>query len=1003
MIFHRISLIKLKQSIRWCSNNNKPFEKLLNRKISIEFYNVSCKFITNLAQLTYLRLSYQPNVNEKKNVLIKQDREHFSMIFPPPNVTGEIHLGHAMTATVQDVIIRWNQKQNIRTQWIPGTDHAGIATQVVVEKILFKKYGKNRHEIGREAFLEDVSLTILGQFDVIYLLTLLLLVHFVFLQVWKWKQEKGSSITNGLKKLGTSFDWEKEYFTMDPTLCNAVNEAFIRLFENELIYRDLALINWSCTLESAISDVEVDNLEIHGKTEVAVPNYDNNVQFGIITNIAYKVVGSNEEVIIATTRPETILGDVAVAVHPNDNRYSHLRNAQLWHPFRKEPIPLIFDESADPEFGTGAVKITPAHDKNDFEVGKRHGLNSVQVINEKGFIVDGFEEFSGLPRFIARDKVLHRLAELELYRGSDFHKMVLPICSRSKDIIEFLLRPQWFVKCDEMSKKAVNAVQSGQLKIHPQNFEKEWYRWLNNSRDWCISRQLWWGHQIPAYKITSDDGNETWIAAKSNEEAEKKFKEKNPDVAQMTIVRDQDVLDTWFSSGLLPFSVFNWPETNDDFKKFYPLSLMATGHDILFFWVARMVMLSLELTGQLPFKEVLLHGIICDSYGRKMSKSLGNVISPDHVIYGATPQQLQKETEALVTKGILSESELEKSLDGQKKMFPYGIKECGIDAMRFTLCSQNIKQHFISFDVVEAHTNKKFFNKIFNATRFATGNAENMAVVIKDIKTLDGLKLSDMDRWLLSRLGKTVKTVKSSMDSFNFHLATAALKTFFYGNLCDVYIETIKSNQMKKNEEGLVNCQVLNTCLAVGIDYLEVFAPLLSSEFKKYLAMNCIINPESYIDDKLENQIENLLKVCESIREMKAQCRITYKIPSELKILIRSPDHESFFRKHSDDVRALTFTSDLTMTTNAEEFDQEYFIGISTAGHLCSFGIRTLDTSTGKVDPLVNQKKYTKLETELFSLMKTVSNDGYKQKANPKVQQKHKEKVSLCFQIVINI
>lgn len=824
-------------------------------------------------------------------------------------------------------------------------------------------------------------------------------VWFLF-QVWKWKQEKGSSITNGLKKLGTCFDWEREYFTMDPELCNAVNEAFVRLFEKGLIYRDSSLINWSCSLESAISDVEVENLEIHGKTEVAVPNYDKNVQFGIITNIAYKVVGSNEEVIVATTRPETLLGDVAVAVHPNDNRYSHLRNAQLWHPFRQESIPLIFDESADPEFGTGAVKITPAHDKKDFEVGKRHKLRNVQVISEKGLIVDGFQEFSGLPRFTARDKVLHRLAELELYRGSDFHNMVLPICSRSKDVIEFLLRPQWFVKCEEMSKKAVAVVQNGELRIHPQTFEKEWYRWLNNSRDWCISRQLWWGHQIPAYKITTGDGSETWIAAKSKEDAESKFKQRNPDVAPVTIERDQDVLDTWFSSGLLPFSVFNWPETNEDFKKFFPLSLMKTGHDILFFWVARMVMLSLELTGQLPFKEVLLHGIICDAYGRKMSKSLGNVISPDQVICGATPNQLQKETEALVAKGILSETELEKSLDGQRKMFPYGIKECGIDAMRFTLCSQNIKQHFISFDIADAYTNKKFFNKIYNATKFATGLAETLEVVIKDIKTFDGLKLSVMDRWLLSRLGKTVRNVRSSMDNFNFHLATAALKTFFYGNVCDVYLETVKTNRLKKNQEAFVNCQVLNTCLAVGIDHLEPFAPFLSSKLRNYVAVNCVINPEDFIDDALETEVENLLKICESIREMKSECRITSKIPSEVKILIKSADDEKFFVTHAENIRALTFTSDLTMTTNADEFEQENFIGLSTAGHLCSFGIRTLNASA-KVDSVLNQKKFIKLEQELISLMKAVNNEGYKQKANEKVQQKHKEKVRLKSMVPI--
>lgn len=645
------------------------------------------------------------------------------MLFPPPNVTGNLHLGHALTAVIQDVLVRWKHKKNIRTQWIPGSDHAGIATQVVVEKSLFKKHGKTRHELGRKEFLEEV---------------------------WKWKHEKGSSISGDLRKLGTSFDWDREYFTMDQNSSNAVNEAFIRLFDKGLIYRDESLVNWSCSLESAISDVEVENLEIHGKTEIAVPNYDRNVQFGVMTNIAYKVVDSDEEVVVATTRPETLLGDVAVAVHPNDARYSHLRNKQLWHPYRKEAIPLVFDDSVDPEFGTGAVKITPAHDRNDFEVGRRHKLPHICVIDKKGLIVDGFEGFAGSQRFIAREKILHSLAELGLYRGSTFHSMVLPICSRSKDVIEFLLAPQWFVKCEEMSKKAVEVVARGELKITPQSFEKEWNRWLSNSRDWCISRQLWWGHQIPAYKIVTTDGKETWIAAKSQEEAEMKFKE-NFSNAQFTIERDSDVLDTWFSSGLLPFSAYNWPDTNDDFKKFFPLSLMETGHDILFFWVARMVMLSLELTGQLPFKEVLLHGIICDAYGRKMSKSLGNVVRPDNIINGASLGELQRETEAAAKQGILSQAELEKSLDGQKKMFPLGIKACGIDALRFTLLSQNIKQHFISFDATEGFTNMKFFNKIYNATKFVTSMAESSRISIKDIRSLDGLKLSEMDLWILSR------------------------------------------------------------------------------------------------------------------------------------------------------------------------------------------------------------------------------------------------------------
>lgn len=536
-------------------------------------------------------------------------------------------------------------------------------------------------------------------------------------------------------------------------------------------------------------------------------------------------------------------------------------------------------------------------------------------------------------------------------------------------------------------------MQSGELKINPPTFEKEWFRWLTNCHDWCISRQLWWGHQIPAYKITTSDKKEIWIAAKTSEEAETKFKKNHANSELVKIERDQDVLDTWFSSGLLPFSVFNWPEPNEDFKKFFPLSLLETGHDILFFWVARMVMLSLELTNKIPFKEVLLHGIICDSYGRKMSKSLGNVLSPDHVINGATLSELQRETRAMVEQGILSQAELEKSLDGQKKMFEFGIKECGVDAMRFTFCTYNIKQHFISFDVHDCNANKNFFNKIHNAVKYAVGSAENAKVVIKDIKNFDGLVLSDIDRWLLSRMGKMVKNVKHTMNNYNFHFATISLKTFLYGEICNVYIEATKINRMKNNQESITNSIVLNACLGVGIDYMEPFTPFLAREYKQFVATNTTFVPEDFIDEAVEKRIYELLEVCESIRELKSHCRITSKIPAEINILIKSPDHESFLRNHSEVVRALTFSNNLSMTINPEDFQVDDYLASSTAGHLCSFGINTM-TKSEKVDVALNQKKMWNLEKDLASLLKVVNNEGYQKNASEKVQKKHQERIA---------
>ncbi|KAG5677754.1 hypothetical protein PVAND_007485 [Polypedilum vanderplanki] len=942
---------KVKTITRRCSNSSLQKDVFINKQLKIA--------------------AYQPKLIENKNVwnirnIRSTSKEKFSMIFPPPNVTGNIHLGHALTATIQDVIIRWKRKQNFDTQWIFGTDHAGIATQLILEKILFKRENKTRHEIGREQFLKET---------------------------WNWKNEKNSSIKNDLKRLGSTFNWEKEYFTMDQNLSEAVNEAFIRLFDKGLIYRENSLVNWCCSLESAISDVEIESLEVDGKTSISIPNYEKNITVGILTEFAYKIVDSDEEIVVSTTRPETMLADSAVAVNPNDPRYSHLNNIKLHHPYRNESIPLIFDESVDVNFGTGAVKITPAHDKNDFEVGKRHDLQFIQLITENGLIRDSFEGFSGLGRFDAREKILNSLVDLNLLRGSKSHKMILPICSRSKDIIEFMIKPQWFVKCNDLSKQAVEAVETGQLKINPQIFEKEWFRWLTNCRDWCISRQLWWGHQIPAYKFQQEN-EEIWIAAKSQEEAEKRFKKMHPDKNEYLITRDQDVLDTWFSSALLPFSVYNWPNIDANFNKYFPLNLMETGHDILFFWVARMVMLSLELTGKIPFKEVLLHGIVCDAHGRKMSKSLGNVILPEQIINGITLEELQNETLSSVEKGIISKSELEKSLDGQKKMFPNGIQECGVDALRFTLCSQNIKQHVINFDINDCITNKLFFNKIWQASKFAINYAETKNLKIYDMKNLKGIELSEIDFWILSRLGNTIETVSKSIENYNFHFATAALKTFFYNNFCDVYLETTKEHLKNDTSRGFTCAHVLNLCLSIGLSHMEIFTPYLAKELFNYLPIIENLETGRFINNELEKKIENLLDICASIREVKAHLGVTKKTDACLKILIKLKDHEDFFNKHLNHIRHLTFSNNVELLTNATDFEKENLTASSTASHMCSFGISIKNfEKQNNSNETLNRKKLLKLEQELTNLLNVVNKEGYKEKAKRSVQQKHDEKI----------
>lgn len=621
-------------------------------------------------------------------------------------------------------------------------------------------------------------------------------------------------------------------------LSQAVVEAFIRLFDANLIYRREAIINWSCSLESAISDIEVESVDIDGPTRLSVPGHSSPVTFGEIYEIAYRCMDGDDEIVVATTRPETILGDVAIAVHPDDDRYAHLQDSQFWHPFRDEPISLVFDECVNPGIGTGAVKITPAHDRNDFDVAQRHELPIISVFDKKGMVTNAFEKYAGMPRFDAREKILNDLAEDGLFRKKAAHKMQLPRCSRSHDVIEYFVKAQWFMRCREMEEAAIDAVDQAKLTIDPVRFEKEWKRWLSDHRDWCLSRQLWWGHRIPAYECIYEN-RAIWMAARSQEQAREQAKVKFAinDSAAIQVRQDEDVLDTWFSSGLLPFTVFGWP--NDDFagaKENYPLDIIVTGHDILFFWVARMTMLATQLTNQLPFQKILLHGIVCDANGRKMSKSRGNVITPSQIINGARYDELIADLQKSHSEGILSHKELKESMKEKRLAFPKGIPECGTDALRFTLCGNDMRDHFINFDVKECHINSKFFNKIWNATRFTLDNCDKFSVDPKKSPVFRSDRLADFDKWILSRLANTLTKTRTAMDSFDFHLVTRAWKRFFYENLCDVYLEATKSNLWNGREQfARMHCEVLKTCLAIGLKEMGVFTPFLSNELLKHL------------------------------------------------------------------------------------------------------------------------------------------------------------------------
>ncbi|XP_063698957.1 valine--tRNA ligase [Culicoides brevitarsis] len=939
---------------------------LKNHSTNYIFFKETYK-IRKCTTKTRIETGYQPRNVEKRqelnalNTLESPEKKIFSMILPPPNVTGHIHLGHCLTAIVQDVIARYKRKSGFKVEWIPGMDHAGIATQIVVEKYLKKQKNITRHDLGRQKFIKEVL---------------------------NWKDQRSTCTKRDLLKLGTTLDWKKEYFTMDDSHSHAVREAFIRLFDKGLIYRTKSLVNWSCTLESTISDIEIDHLNIDGPTEISVPGYDKKVKFGQIYDIVYKTT-NGDEIIVSTTRPETILGDVAVAVNPRDPRYSSFlqnKNCKLVNPFRMDLIPIIADESIDMDFGSGAVKITPAHDKNDFGIGQRHDLPLISVINEKGNISLEFKSFANLPRFNARDMIINALMDKGLLRDIKPYKMCLPICSRSKDIIEFQLRSQWFVRCKRMSEKALEAVKSRKIKIYPETFIREWEHWLSDIHDWCISRQLWWGHQIPVYLIEG-----TWVAAHSKDDALHKLKK---DVVLDLIKQDEDVLDTWFSSALLPFSLHGWPKKTSN--EFYPLDIMETGHDIIFFWVARMVMLGIELTDTIPFKEILLHGIVCDAFGRKMSKSLGNIITPKQIINGSSLKELQQETKALLNMGILSNQEYKKSIEGQEKMFPEGIPECGTDTLRFTLCSHNIKTHFINFDIKEVYANKLFLNKIWNATRYVIKMNETFLKVDRSRICIDDLlheRLLPMDKWILSRLSETSSKVNDAFTSYNLHCATMALKNFFRNDLCDTYLETTKINQydMSKKQVAKVNCLVLNICLAHGLDLMEIFTPFLSLDLKKHLPLYQVKCLNFFKDPSLEREVFQIMEVCSSIRQINSQHNITKQQKPTLFIHPNNASAEKLLKLYQNEIASLSFC------VNIHFVQDNTFVKCdikSTAGSICSFGV-SLDqrTELNEKSKEINLKKAQKLEKELQRVMKIVSNTGFANAVSDDVKNKMNIKI----------
>jgi valyl-tRNA synthetase len=741
-------------------------------------------------------------------------REKFVIIIPPPNVTGSLHIGHAMMGSIEDSLVRWHRMCGKSVLYLPGTDHAGIATQVVVEKKLKKEENKSRHDLGREKFIE---------------------------KVWEWKEKYGHRIYDQLRRLGSSLDWDRARFTMDAGLNKSVTEAFIRMYDQGLIFRDNRLVNWCGKLKTAISDLEVESKEIDGPEMFSAFGHPPNATypFGKIWSFAYPLEDGTGEIVIETTRPETVFADSALAVNPTDVRYKHLIGKRVIHPITDKPLTIIGDEAADPQFGTGALKISPAHDPIDFAVGKKHGLDFIVILDENNCLLKETcgEEFGGLPRYEARLKVLEKAQTKGLFRGEKPHKLVLPVCARSGDFVEPRMMPQWWLSCGDMARKSLEASESGELKIYPEMEKAKWRHWLTEIRDWCLSRQLWWGHRIPMYKVLVDGKNpqkeELWVPGKSEEDASQrasKLLNASKD-CKITLEQDHDVLDTWFSSGLWPFSTMGWPDNTQDLAKYYPNTLLETGSDILFFWVARMVMMGINLTGTIPFKHIFLHSIVRDAHGRKMSKSLGNVVDPIHVIEGCSLEILHEQLDS----GNLDPKEVKIAKDGQKKDFPQGIPECGTDALRFALCSYVSGQmRDVNLDISKVHSYRKFCNKIWNAFKFASGNLGEDFVPVRSQSTDE---LSRADCWILKKLDETAAYVNAEFASYNLMNITNAIYHFWLDSLCDVYLEALKPTFSEGDEKRKsVARNVLYHCIDQGLRLIHPFMPYLSEELWQRLS-----------------------------------------------------------------------------------------------------------------------------------------------------------------------
>ena len=872
--------------------------------------------------------------------------DSYCIMIPPPNVTGTLHMGHAFQDTIMDTLTRYHRMKGENTLWQAGTDHAGIATQMVVERQLAAE-DKTRHDLGRDKFID---------------------------RIWEWKEQSGGSITQQLRRLGGSLDWEHERFTMDEGLSEAVHRVFVQLYDEGLIYRGKRLVNWDPVLHTAVSDLEVVSEE----------------ESGHLWHMRYPLSDGSGHMVVATTRPETMLGDSAVAVHPDDERYQGMIGKTITPPLVGREIPIIADDYVDPEFGTGCVKITPAHDFNDYEMGKRHDLPMFNILTINASINDEApKKYRGFDRYEARDMIVHDLNELDLLEKIDDHKLMVPRGDRSGAVVEPYLTDQWYVKVEPLAKPARDAVTNGDIKFIPENWNKTYFEWMNNIQDWCISRQIWWGHRIPAWY---DEDGKVYVA--DNEAA---VREKYNLAADVVLKQDEDVLDTWFSSALWPFSTLGWPENTERLKQFYPTSVLVTGFDIIFFWVARMIMMGLKFMGDVPFKEIYIHGLVRDAEGQKMSKSKGNVLDPIDVIDGIDLESLVKKRTSNMMQPRLAKR-IEKMT---RKNLPDGIEPYGTDALRFTFAALATTGRDIVLTPERIAGYRNFCNKIWNATRYVLMNTEDHDTGIDN----NDIELSLADRWIISRLQHIESRIEKHMAAYRFDLMAQDLYAFVWEDYCDWYLELSKPVLMKDDSSDAAKrgtrqtlVRVLETILRLNHPIMpfiteeawQKVAPLAGIDGDTIMSQPYPQSDETLIDQDSEEELEWVKTFIMGIRRIRSESDIVPGKPLPLILQNASNVDEQRFTKNESFIMTLAKLESVNWLSNDEAAPESSTALVGEMKLLIPLaGLIDKDAETARLN-----KEIGKLQSNLEKSSAKLTNPKFVDKAPEAVVEKERARVA---------